>query len=227
SLSGSIFSRQAQIRYTRRFHRGWKWTVAMEDPDSNDVIAQDSTQTRTAWPDITSTISASGERSHIQLGGLVRRITIDPDNASNFGTTGWGVHLSGHVDFGSREKLAAVFVAGQGLGRYMLGLSSTAGAFVDVDDGLILKRRAIGGFTTLRHKWNSPCRSTVGIGYATAETNPLQADDAFRASMIGIANLLCSVNRSITIGGEYEYGRRWNINRALDNNRFIFGLQLF
>lgn len=227
TLSGAIFARQAQIRYTRQFSRGLQWTVSVEDPESNDVVARIPILTRTAWPDFITTISANGERSHIKLGGLVRRITIDPDQGQDFGTTGWGVHLSSHVDVGSRDKLVGTVVYGRGLGRYMLGLLATSGAFVDIDNRAISTRDALGGVATIRHQWNSPCRSTAGAGYGTVENDPLQPDNALRASLYGMANLLCTVNRYITIGGEYVYGRRWNKVGALDNNRFMIGMQLF
>lgn len=83
------------------------------------------------------------------------------------------------------------------------------------------------GLAHLRHQWNSSCRSTAGAGYATDETDPRQPDSAFRASIFGIANYMCTVNRYFTLGFEYDYGRRWNRAGGLDSQRFMFGLQLF
>lgn len=158
---------------------------------------------------------------------MVRRITVDNDNQKNFGLTGWGIHTSGHVDVAEKDRLAAGFVAGRGLGRYLLGLSATSGAFVISENREIIPRTAYGGFITYKHQWNSACRSTVGPGAVSVETDPRQTDAALRASLFGLANLMCSVNRFVTIGGEYSYGRRWNRVGSLDNNRFMFGIQVF
>ncbi|HKE57108.1 MAG TPA: hypothetical protein VKB46_10410 [Pyrinomonadaceae bacterium] len=226
TVSGAVFARQAQIRYTRQLRRGVRWTVSVEDPQSNDVVAAEPILTRTAWPDFISTISVNRERSHIQLGGLVRRLTVDPNGEKNFGTTGWAAHLSSHLDLGS-NRLAGTFVYGRGLGRYMLGLLSTSGGFVDLDQRSISTRNALGGTGVVRHRWNSPCRTTTGVGYATVENDPRQPDAALRATVYGFGNLLCTVRPYLTIGGEYTYGRRWNKVGALDNNRFMIGFQLF
>ena len=202
TLSGAVFARQAQIRYTRKFSRGLKWTVSVEDPESNDVVARTPILVRTAWPDFITTISADGERSHIQLGALVRRITIDPDNARDFGTTGWGAHLSGFVNLGSRDRVVGTFVYGQGFGRYLLGLLPTSGAFVDIDNRAISSRNALGAVSTIRHRWNPPVAAR-GYGLQRRTRSSSTRHDSEPRYMDG--DLLCSVNRYVT-PAENTYG---------------------
>lgn len=226
TLSGAIFSRQAQFRYTRRLG-GNSLSVAVEDPLSNDIVAADPIQSRTAYPDLTASYSIRGEGAHLSISGLLRRITVDPDGEPDYGATGWGVNIGSHLDLGKRDKIAASLSFGRGIGRYMLGITPTSGAFVDIDQQTLSTRGNFGALAHLRHQWNSSCRTTVGAGYATVETDPRQTDSAFRASLFGIANYLCTVNRYFTMGFEYNYGRRWNRAGALDNQRFMFGVQLF
>lgn len=226
-LSGAPFARQAQIRYTWQFSGGRKWFVSIEDPESNDILAKEPLITRTAWPDIISAFSVAGERSHFQVAGLVRRLTIDENNQKDFGLTGWGIHASGHVKLGEKSKLTGDFTFGRAIGRYLLGLTPGGSAFVIPQNREIIPRDSYGAFSALRHQWNKPCRSTVGVGYASVETDSRQPDNALRSSLYGLSNLMCSVNRYVTIGGEYVYGRRWNRVGSLDNNRLMFGLQVF
>ena len=52
-------------------------------------------------------------------------------------------------------------------------------------------------------------------------------DGALRASLFGLANVLCSASRFVTVGLEYNCGRRYNKVGSLDNNRFVLGMQIF
>lgn len=227
TLSGAVFTRQAQFRYTRILGRGLKLSTSLEDSSSSDITAAAPVNTRSDWPDFTFNLNHAGERSHIQIAGLLRQITVDPDHQRSFGATGWGVHAGGHLNVGSKDKLVTTFVYGKGLGRYLLGVLPTAAAFVDVDARSISARSSFGAVGTIRHQWNEPCRSNAGVGYASVKTDPLQPDAALRASLYGLANYLCTVHRYMTIGVEYDYGRRRNKVGNLDNNRFMFGMQIF
>jgi hypothetical protein len=227
TVSGAIFTRQAQFRYSRRLARGATFAVSVEDPASSDILAAEPVQTRTARPDVTATFSVKRESSHFFVGGMSRRITVDLNGRENFGAEGWGVNVGSHVDLSARDKFAASFTFGKGMGRYLLGVVPSAGAFVEPESASVTARRSMGGLAHLRHQWNRPCRSTVGAGYAGAETDARQPDSNFRASLFGIANYMCTVNRYLTLGVEYDYGRRWNRVGSLDSSRFMFGMQLF
>jgi hypothetical protein len=54
-----------------------------------------------------------------------------------------------------------------------------------------------------------------------------ETEGASRASHFGLANYRCTVNRYLTLGFEYDYGRRWNRVGGLDSSRLMFGMQLF
>lgn len=227
TVSGAIFSRQAQFRYTRSVTKGLKWAVAIEDSASNDVLAPAPVITRTGWPDFVSTLTLNGKSAHLQAGGLLRSIEFDPDALSGDSATGWGLHLSGHVNLGSKTKLYGAYAYGEGLGRYLLGITPTAGAFIDPDTSAVILRQNQGGFAGIRHAWSGRCRSSLAWSYAKAETDERQPDGAFESSAFALANLLCKANRFLTIGVEYNYGKRTNRVGGLDNNRFMFGMQLF
>lgn len=227
TVSGAIFTRQAQFRYAKALTKSVKWALAIEDAASSDVLAPAPVITRTGWPDLVSTVTLSGKAAHVQAGGLVRSIELDPNGAQGDSATGWGLHLSGHVNLGSKTRLYGAYVFGEGLGRYMLGITPTAGAFIDTDAGSVLLRENKGGFAGLRHAWSDRCRSSLAWSYAEAETDERQPDAAFKSSAFVLANLLCKANRFLTIGVEYDYGKRTNRVGDLDNQRLMFGVQLF
>jgi hypothetical protein len=228
TVSGAIFSRQAQFRYSRAVTPLVKWAVAIEDSSSNDVVAAEPILTRTPYPDLIFTVSVGKPVAHVQLGGLLRQITFDPNQGHGDSGTGWGLHLSGHVNLSPRDKVYGAFVFGDGIGRYLLGISPGAGAFIDIDTGEVLPRENSGGFAGVRHVWNSRCRSSLAWSYAEAETDSRQPPNVFKSSSFTLANVLCSANQFLTIGLEYDYGTRTNRDASrLENHRLMFGMQLF
>lgn len=227
TLSGGVFTRQSQFRYTRPLAGTLRFSASLEDAASSDITAPGPVNTRTAWPDSTASLTWNGEHSHFRAGGLVRRITVDPDNQNDFGATSWGFHASGHIDLGPRDKFTASLAYGNGLGRYLLGILPTGAAFVDPDARAIHARKNLGVVVGVRHQWNRSCRSTIATGYAATPVTALQPDGDLRASIYGMANYMCSVSRYVTVGGEYDYGRRWNKVGSVDNHRVMFGFQIF
>lgn len=227
TVSGVIFTRQAMFRYSRMLTPRVRIAAAVEDPESNDVLAPAPVLTRTGWPDIIGTISHTTPKAHVQVGGLVRSLEFDPNDAPGASDVGWGVQVTGRVVAG-RERITGGFVTGEGLGRYLLGLTANAGAFVSIDPPLLVARQNQGGFLTIRHPWSEECRSTGAWGMASTETIDLQGPSALANSSFGLANFLCRANRFTTIGVEYNYGRRENRDGSVrDTHRVMFGMQLF
>jgi hypothetical protein len=98
TISGPIFARQAQFRFTRNIRDNMIWTVSLEDPSSNDIIGIDPIFSRTKTPDIVSTLVATKpDFGHIQLGGIIGQLRAE-NNLGKDTALGWGAHLSGHLD---------------------------------------------------------------------------------------------------------------------------------
>lgn len=228
TVSGFIFTRQAQIRYSRALSKSVKVAVAAEDSASNDVAAPEPVLTRSGYPDLIGTLSFGSAARHVQVGGLVRSVEYDPNDAPGDKATGWGVHLSAHTNLGERDRIFGAFAYGEGLGRYLVGITPSAGAFIDLDSGHVLVRQNTGGFAGVRHTWNTSCRSSLVYSYAQAENDPRQPAGAFTDSSFTLGNILCKANRFLTIGAEIDYGTRSNRDGSTkDNLRTMVGFQLF
>ena len=228
TVSGAIFTRQAMFRYSRSLGTKTRIALAIEDPATSDIVAAAPVKTRTGVPDGIATVSFGGGSAHLQVGGLVRSIEFDPDNAPGASDVGAGIQVSGHVNVGPRDKIYGAVVTGQGLGRYLLGVPPTAGALIIPDPPLVEARRASGGFAGVRHAWNDTCRSSVAWSYATATNIEEEGPLTFANSTFVLSNLLCKANRFMTIGVEWDYGKRENRDgSSLDSNRIMFGMQLF
>lgn len=227
TISGPIFARQAQFRFTRDINDHIFWVISFEDPSSNDLIGIDPIFARTKTPDIVSTLVATKPDSgHIQVGGILRQLQAESDLGKDT-ALGWGVHLSGHLDLLEKDRLIAGGVYGEGLGRYLLGITPFAAGIVD-QEGKIYPRNNYGAYVAYQRFWNNRFRSSFALGYAGAENFAGQPGDSFSSSHFVLGNLMYRFNSYLTGGIEYNYGQRQNLDDSdIDNHRVMIGLQLF
>lgn len=227
TLSGAILARQTQFRFTRALTDNLSWTLSLEDPSSNDVFGDEPVFQRPAMPDTINALTLRApDRGHIRLGTLVRRIEVNTPFGKD-DTYAWGVNVSGSLKIGERDRLLGMAVVGDGLGRYLLGITPLAAGSIDVD-GRIRTRDNFGGYLSYQHFWNPRWRSTIAVGYAEAENFSGQPDDAFHDSTYWLGNLMYQINKHMTAGLEVSYGQRENNDGSdRDNSRIMFGVQLF
>lgn len=227
TLSGPIFSRQAQLRWSQAFGDGWLYHLAIEDPSSNDFSSSLSNEAgKTSVPDLVFGLEHEWRnRGHIRLNSMVRRIEVKGDVRDS--ETAWGLTLTGHLDAGAADRVNLGAVYGKGVGRYLLGIQSTSGAAVDAASGLEL-RDNWGVMTTFQHHWSNKLRSTIMAGYAHSKPLAWQGAGTFESSTYAAANLMWSPYPYLTLGVEYGYGKLDPRRGAgLDNHRIGFGFQFY
>lgn len=228
TISGAVFSRQAQIRWTQPFSTGVHLDVSLEDPNANDLYSQEVGVGRTRLPDFVAAAEMNvNGKGHLRAGGILRRLE-SRDGDEDSPSTGWGVSLSGHLDVAASDRLAVSGTFGKGIARYILGNGPKAGGIVDPATGSVKVLGNFGGFVTYRHTWGERTRSSGGVGSAWAETLDDQQDDAFSSTTYGFLNLMHSPVPYVTVGAEYAYARYEAKNgSAIDNHRLVVGVQIF
>lgn len=229
TISGAIFQRQAQLRWSQGVTDHFKFDVALEDGTSSDATITGPWRATTRLPDfIAATEWSWGSAGHVRVTGMLRQIRITHDSGRSMSEAASGVSLSGHVGVGKRDKLALGANLGKGGGRYLLGLPGGSAGFLDVVDERLELQSAAGAFATYRHVWTARLRSTAAYSRAWVEDASWQAPGDFDSSTFGLVNLLWSPLHYVTLGVEYQYGRRETKDGASrDNQRIMFGVQIF
>ncbi len=224
TVSGAIFQRQAQLRWSQPVSDRLRVDLALEDPSNRDVITGEPILVQPRLPDVVGAGQWDwADRGHVRVAGILRYIEIGDESS-----TGWGLSTGAHLNLMGKDKLAVSASYGKGIGRYLLGLPGTAGAFVDPVDGGLTLLGGWGVLATYRHYWSEGTRSTFALGQAQLEIVDGAPTDAFRRSRFGFFNLMKSVLPYLTIGLEYQYGVREEVNGdSKDNHRLIFGMQVF
>jgi len=229
TASGPIFQRQALLRWSQALTPQLTYHVAIEDPNSSDVFSDEPALGNTSVPDgVLGLDYDRGGLWHVRLNGLLRRLEVDAPGGGREAATAWGTTLTGHLNLFERDRLRFSVAFGEGLGRYLLGIQSTAGAAIDPTDQDLDLRKNWGGMANYEHHWNRVLRSTAIVGYARSKPLDWQSGDTFESSTYASANLMWAVQPYLTLGVEYGYGQRENEDGSdLDNHRVAVGVQVF
>jgi hypothetical protein len=212
--------RSGMIRYARKRESGLQLMASLETPKVDvaylEFFAPDVRPTDQRLPDLAVNASKAGDWGYVSLSGLVREIrfrTTASGVSEAHGTVGYGANLVGGIRLFKTEAKADVlyyqFVAGQGLGRYLVSLTGqNADALPDPATGELNAVPAYGGYVAYERRWTPQFFSTlIGAGNILKnEVDPTRADE-FKTSMV-MFNSFYQPIKTMKIGGEVDWGRK-------------------
>lgn len=210
---GTIFNRQAQLRYTRG-----PWSFSLENPQTT-VATYRGNGTRLnsgddTVPDITARWAQRGAWGHVTVAAMVRNLRYDGRT-----DTGIAASLSGRVNVGSNDDLRYMVSGGQGIGRY-LGFALGADSVLDAE-GELHSQDGYGGFVAWRHAFSPKLRGNFVYSGAWLD-NDAQWTGALvteRAQSWRV-NLIYSPFPKLDLGAELSHAqRRLENGEAGDLNR--------
>ena len=158
---GTVFVRQAQIRYTNG-----PWSFSLENPQTwyqNGSPAHIQSGQNNV-PDATARWQTKGDWGHFSVAGIARQLRTQTDS-----TTGTALSVAGSFKLGASDTLQYTLSGGPGLGRY-IGFGMAPDAYVDVD-GALEAQDLVAGFAAWRHDWNDRLRSTLAYSAAHIDTD--------------------------------------------------------
>lgn len=209
-VDGTVFVRQAQLRYTKG-----PWSFSMENPqttvtpylgagarfNSGDSIA----------PDFSARWQKKGDWGHFSVAGLLRQFKYAGQT-----DTGGAVSVSGKVNLGKNDDIRYAVNAGRGIGRYLaFGLGSDtvldAGGDLEPIDGY-------GAFASWRHAFSPKLRSNVfySMAHFDNDASPTGQSATERAQSFH-ANLIYSPLPKLDVGAELIWGQR-SLENDLDGD---------
>jgi len=225
---GTVFVRQAQIRYTKG-----PWSFSMENPETaitpyNGNMAQIQSDDG-AMPDFTFRYNPKGEWGHFSVAGLVRQLKYQngPAHISS-DKMAWGLSLSGKWNLGANDDLRYMVSGGDGTGRY-IGLALNNDAALD-PDGDLENISVISGFAGWRHVFSPKLRGNVFYSRAQYD-NPTEYTGLgiTKAAQSAHINLIYTPLPKLDLGAEYiwgqrelENGDRGDLNRLQTHVKYTF-----
>jgi len=199
---GTIFVRQAQVRYTKG-----AWSFSAENPQTTVTTFQNlGTRFNTGdniAPDVTARWITKGDWGHFTIAGMLRQF-----KALDETDTGFAASVSGKFNLGDSDDIRYAVNAGSGIGRYMaFGLGTDV---VQNADGDIEALDGYGGFVAWRHAFSPKLRGN--LMYSAAHFDNDTALTGFgvteRAHSFH-ANLIYSPFPKLDVGAELIYGERF------------------
>ncbi len=228
--AGSWAQRQPLLRLTKSFHGNFLVESSIETPQNVRYI---NAEKRTRLPDfvLAGTWMFNGNYlRHFRLNALARDLQAEGVNGTTDSALGWAVAASAKLDLpflGKRDNLRLTFHYGDGYGTQLKGgpeeaVFETANSELDT----IGIWSSFGG---IQHFWTEKFRSNLTYGHVSADNPASMHSDALDSTTYASANLIWNPFKSLTLGVEYLWGRRENVdgasgasNRLLFSSRFDF-----
>jgi hypothetical protein len=205
NTDGTIFVRQAQVRYTRG-----PWQFSVENPETttptggnNAPEANDDNE----LPDFIARYNLKNNDLSLALIGMLRQLTVQ-DGGVDDTEMGWGISVTGKYMIGKNDIRFGLNTGG-GLGRY-LAIGTSADAAIDNNDQ-VEAIDSLGLFASYRHHWNQKYRSNFIFSMLDVDNNTNLSgigNNTTKETRSARANLMFDWAKNLTLGGELTLANR-------------------
>ena len=237
--NGMVFFRNVQFRYTP-VQGDNELVFAVERPGASadaGVFARrielQNVQGRFPAPDFSGHYRATRGWGHVQVAGIVRVIRWDDLLDDQFDltgkATGWGIDLTSNIKFG-QDTLHLGAVYGEGIENYMNDAPIDVAPVPNFGNRfrpILGKTLPVLGLVAFYDRtWNDKWTSSAGYSREDIDTTSGQLPSDFKRGDYALGNLLYNPVSNVTFGGEFQWGRRDNIDGfRVDDKRIQFSFK--
>jgi len=230
--NGMVFFRNVQIRWMPIRTDSTRLTFALERPGASadqgiysDRIELADIKPRFNLPDFSWSARFLRKWGYIQTAGIFRKIGWVDTTGNLSGTAfGWGLNATSNVKFGKNSVGKFEVVYGKGIENYMndapvdIGVQNNFTNPVTPIKGVPLP--VLGVVSFLDHTWSERFTSSIGYSMLNIENSDAQRPSDFHQGHYALTNLLFHPIPSVTIGGEFQFGRRVNFSDGFNFNDY-------
>jgi DcaP outer membrane protein len=233
--NGMVFFRNVQIRWMPIRSKRGGITIALERPGASgdqgvyaDRIELSNIRPRFNFPDLSGNGRIDRNWGYLQVAGIVRKIGwVDTSgNPVNLGgsVVGWGVNLTSNLNLSKKNVAKLAFVYGSGIENYMNDAPVDVG-IQNNPPGSRLPIKAVtlpvlGVVAFLDHTWNEHFTSSAGYSLVDIQNSNAQLPSDFHQGDYAVGNLLYHPIPRVTMGGEFQFGRRVNFSNGFNANDY-------
>lgn len=199
--SGTVFVRQAQIRYTRG-----GWMLAAENPSTTLYNGAENPYDDNTAPDVIVRYNVKGDWGNVSLSAMGRQLAHQDVGFREDKAAGYGVALAGMLKVGARDDIRFQVNQGDAIGRY-INLNAFRSGVIEAD-GEIEKVDMWSAVLAYRHHWNDRWRSNLAVSSSKADNPDTAAVTVNRKVQSGHVNLIWQAAKPLSLGGELIYGKR-------------------
>jgi hypothetical protein len=240
--NGMAFFRNVQVRWTPVEKGDSNVQIALERPGASadggvyaGRIELANVVPHFKWPDLSGHVKYSRHWGYVQAAGIVRKMAwVDtgggPLNLSG-SAVGAGVNVSSNLKFTKNDTAKLSFVYGHGIENYMNDAPIDVGAANNLSNRISpikgVPLPVLGVVAFVDHKWTSHYFTSAGYSMLNIENSSAQAPSDFHQGHYALANLLYRPVPTVTMGGEFQFGRRLNFvdNYSFNDYRLQFSFR--
>lgn len=233
--TGMVFFRNIQFRWMPIRSDSTRLTFAIERPGASadggpyaDRVELQGVRPKFDLPDFSWQARFIRKWGYLQVAGIFRKISwVDTSNANPFhvgrDVLGWGINTSSNLQLGKSNIARLQVVYGEGIQNYMndapidIGVKNTRVPTRPIE-GVPLP--VLGVVSFLDHTWNDRFTSSFGYSLENIENSNGELSSDFHQGHYAIGNLLFHPISKVTMGGEFQFGRRVNFGDGFNVNDY-------
>jgi DcaP outer membrane protein len=218
---GTVFVRQAQVRYTTG-----NFSFSAENPETT-ITQTNGTQISSddgPMPDLTAAYNFKfGNGSNVRVAALARQLKYEvasatPANNINESVMAGGISVGGKIVAGSKNDIRFMATYGKGINRY-LSLNFANDAVLTSATANLASMEAItgfGAFAAWRHAWTPTVRTTLMYALQGYDNDTQFTGAAYvnKGSNSVAANLFFSPTPKLDVGFEVRVAKREQENNV-------------
>lgn len=208
---GVTIIRQVQLRYSGDINdNGLGYSVSLENPNSDFTNGSaDTVVGYERYPDFVGVLTQKQDWGHVSLSGILRDISVKNETTDQSESDiAYALSASSNINLGESDNLKFRAAYGNGLGRYIYDIATSAKGAA-YNNGTLDLQDGYAGYAAYQHKWTDDLRSTLMGGYASMDNETALIGNAQNKSIwSGHANLIWQPVKQYKVGVEYMHGER-------------------
>jgi hypothetical protein len=231
-----VFFRNLQFRWMPIRSDNLRLTFAVERPGASadggtfsDFVKLENVQPKFDMPDFSWQVRTMQRWGYFQLAGIFRKLSwVDTVKANGHDLTGdafsWGINASSNLKFSSKDVGRLSLVYGPGIENYMndapidVGTHDNFGNAVTPVKGVALP--VLGVVSFLDHDWSKKFSTSIGYSFENIYNSNGELPSDFHQGHYALTNLLYHPIPKVTVGGEFQFGRRLNFADGFNVNDY-------
>jgi hypothetical protein len=233
--NGMVFFRNVQLRWMPVRSKKGSVTIALERPGASgdqgvyaDRIELANIHPRFNFPDLSGNARIVRDWGYVQMAGIVRKIGwVDTSgNPVNLGgsVVGWGINLTSNLTLSKKNVAKLAFTYGDGIENYMNDAPVDVGLQNNPPNSRVPVKAValpvLGVVSFLDHTWSEHFTSSVGYSMLDIQNSNAQLPSDFHQGHYAVGNLLYHPIPRVTMGGEFQFGRRVNFTDGFNVNDY-------
>lgn len=204
TTDGTVFARQAQVRYT-----SGNWQFSIENPETTVTPTNGGTRIVTddnTIPDFVARYNLTQAWGSVSFSLLARQLAYETATVKDR-ANGLGVSVAGKVNLSATDDLRFSLTTGNGLGRY-IGLNTANDAALTAAASLDAIQST--GYTiAYRHAWSATSRSSVFYSANTIDNPTEHTGTAQTRKTASVsANYIYQWAKPLSVGVEFRHATR-------------------